>query len=239
MKKYIIVALTAFTIILNSCLSGQSQNSKTNLVPTEFAEKLKSQTEATLIDVRTPDEFSKGHIENAQNIDWRSNDFGKQIESLDKSKPVFVYCLSGGRSASAASAMREAGFKEVYELEGGMMKWRGANLPETIATASTKNVGLSRQQFDALLVSDKLILVDFYADWCAPCQKMKPYLEEISKNMAAKVTVVRINADDNAALCKELNIDALPVLQLYKNKNLIWNNVGFVEKADVIAQIDK
>lgn len=239
MKKYIIVLLTAFTIILNSYLSGQSQNAKINLVPTDFAEKIKAQTTATLIDVRTPDEFSKGHIENAQNIDWRSNDFGKKIESLDKSKPVFVYCLSGGRSSSAVSAMREAGFKEVYELEGGIMKWRGANLPETTSNTSTKTAGLSRQQFEALLVSDKLILVDFYADWCAPCQKMKPYLEEISKDMADKVQIVRINADDNQALCKELQIDALPVLQLYKNKNLTWNYVGFIDKASVLAQINK
>ncbi|GGD41473.1 thioredoxin [Emticicia aquatilis] len=239
MKKYIIATLAAFTIILNSCLSGQSQNIKTNLTPTEFAERIKAQAKTTLIDVRTPDEFSKGHLENAQNIDWRNNDFSNRIETLDKSKPVFVYCLSGGRSASAASAMREAGFKEVYELDGGIMKWRGANLPETTSNTSSKTAGLSRQQFEALLASDKLILVDFYADWCAPCKKMKPYLEEISKDMANKVKVVRINADDNQALCKELQIDALPVLQLYKNKNLTWNNVGFIDKAGVLTQINK
>lgn len=239
MKKYIIVALAVFTIILNSCLSGKSQNTKTNLAPTEFAEKIKAQTNATLIDVRTPDEFSKGHLENAQNIDWRNNDFSKQIETFDKSKPVFVYCLSGGRSASAANAMREAGFKEVYELEGGIMKWRGANMPETTSNATSKALGLSRQQFEALLASNKLILVDFYADWCAPCQKMKPYLDEISKDMVDKVKIVRINADDNQALCKELQIDALPVLQLYKNKNLTWNNVGFIDKAGVLSQINK
>ncbi len=239
MNKFIVIGLVTVTILLNGCTSGQSQLAKTNLLPTEFAKKIKTQTAATLIDVRTPDEFTKGHLENAQNIDWRSNDFGKQIETLDKSKPVFVYCLSGGRSASAASAMREAGFKEVYELEGGIMKWRGANLPETTINNTTKTAGLSRQQFEALVGSDKLILVDFYADWCAPCQKMKPYLDEISKDMADKVKIVRINADDNQALCKELQIDALPVLQLYKNKNLTWNNVGFIDKTGVLAQINK
>lgn len=239
MNKFIVIGLATFTILLNSCTNGQSQLAKTNLLPTEFAKKIKTQTAATLIDVRTPDEFAKGHLENAQNIDWRSNDFGKQIETLDKSKPVFVYCLSGGRSASAASAMREAGFKEVYELEGGIMKWRGANLPETTTNNTTKTAGLSRQQFETLVGSDKLILVDFYADWCAPCQKMKPYLDEISKDMADKVKIVRINADDNQALCKELQIDALPVLQLYKNKNLTWNNVGFIDKTGVLAQINK
>jgi thioredoxin-like negative regulator of GroEL len=66
---------------------------------------------------------------------------------------------------------------------------------------------------------------------------MKPYLEEISKDMADKVVVIRINADDNQALCKELKIDALPVLQLYKNKALIWVNSGFIEKEIILQQL--
>ena len=66
---------------------------------------------------------------------------------------------------------------------------------------------------------------------------MKPYLDEISKDMADKVVLIRINADDNQALCKELKIDALPVLQIYKNKNLTWINEGFVEKAEVVKKL--
>jgi len=55
--------------------------------------------------------------------------------------------------------------------------------------------------------------------------------------MANKVVVIRINADDNQALCKKLKIDALPVLQLYKNKTLTWTNTGFIEKAEVLKQL--
>lgn len=66
---------------------------------------------------------------------------------------------------------------------------------------------------------------------------MKPYLDEISKDMADKVVLIRINADDNQALCKELKIDALPVLQFYKNKNLTWINEGFIEKAEVVKKL--
>jgi thioredoxin-like negative regulator of GroEL len=65
---------------------------------------------------------------------------------------------------------------------------------------------------------------------------MKPYLEEISKDMSGKVTVVRINVDDNKALCKELNVYALPVLQVYKNKSLTWTHTGYIEKAEVVKQ---
>jgi hypothetical protein len=65
---------------------------------------------------------------------------------------------------------------------------------------------------------------------------MKPYLDEISKDMADKVVLIRINADDNLALCKDLKIDDLPVLQIYKNKNLTWINEGFIEKAEVVKK---
>ena len=234
MKKLLSIALVA--ILFNSCSSGQTNGIKTNLSATEFADKIKELPTATLIDVRTPDEFSKGHLANANNYDWNGTEFDNQIAPLDKSEPVFVYCLSGGRSSSAANKMRSEGFTQVYEMDGGIMKWRGANLPETTDNAVVSN-GMSKQQFDALLISDKLVLIDFYADWCAPCNKMKPYLEEISNDMADKVVVIRINADDNHALCKELKIDALPVLQLYKNKTLSWTNTGFIEKAEVVKQL--
>jgi thioredoxin len=235
MRKLFAIALLA--ILFNSCSSGQTNSTtKTNLSAIEFAEKLKEMPTATIIDVRTTDEFSKGHLANANNYDWNGNEFDKQIAPLDKSKPVFVYCLSGGRSSSAASKMRSEGFKTVYELDGGIMKWRGANLPETTDNTVTPN-GMSKLQFDALLNSDKLVLIDFYADWCAPCKKMKPYLDEISKDMADRVVVIRINADDNQALCKELKIDALPVLQLYKNKTLTWKNTGYIDKVEVVKQL--
>ncbi len=235
MRKLFLITLLA--IIFNSCGSGQTNSTnKTNLSAIEFTEKLKEMPSSTIIDVRTSEEFLKGHLANANNYDWNGNEFDKQIATLDKSEPVFVYCLSGGRSSSAANKMRSDGFKTVYELDGGIMKWRGANLPETTDNKVISN-GMSKQQFDALLKFDKVILVDFYADWCAPCKKMKPYLDEISKDMADKIVVIRINADDNQALCKELKIDALPVLQIYKNKNLTWINEGFIEKAEVVRKL--
>ena len=66
---------------------------------------------------------------------------------------------------------------------------------------------------------------------------MKPYFEEISKDMPDKVVVVRINADDNQALCRELKIDALPVLQVYRNKTLSWSNSGYIDKQNVLPQL--
>jgi rhodanese-related sulfurtransferase len=93
------------------------------LAPDAFIAKLQSSNGGQLVDVRTPEEFNEGKIENAQNIDFYANDFKSKIEALDKSKPVFIYCRSGGRSAKAANIFKEAGFKEIYDLQGGYMNY--------------------------------------------------------------------------------------------------------------------
>ncbi|RFS16569.1 thioredoxin domain-containing protein [Emticicia sp. C21] len=235
MKKYLYTCFLSLTLFGTAC--SQEKNQATNLSANTFSEKIIALSNELVLDVRTPEEYAKGHLIDSKNINWKDTNFANRIEQMDKSKPVFVYCLSGIRSAAAAKKMREMGFKEVYELDGGIVKWRAANLPET-TDGVTKPEGMTQQQFSQLIDSDKLVLVDFYADWCEPCKRMEPYLKEISTDMKDKVQVIRINADDNQALCKSLGVDALPVLQLYKNKTLQWSNAGFIEKGDVVKQLE-
>lgn len=238
MKKQFSSLLTLLIFFLSSCSVGQSQKANMQLNVNEFSEKIKALPTALILDVRTADEFSKGHLENAINIDWYSAEFKNRISVFDKTKPVMVYCLSGGRSAEAANVLRNEGFKEVYEMNGGIMKWRAANLPLTTQDANKPTQEeLTQEQFATITGSYTMVLVDFYADWCAPCKQMKPYLDEINETMKDKVKVVRINADDNQQLCKDLKIDALPVLHLYKNNKLVWSNVGFIGKEDVLKKI--
>lgn len=234
MKKLNIGILALSLLFFINCSNGQ--NAKSNVDANAFNELVKASNQAQLIDVRTPEEFAKGHLINALNFDWNGNEFDKQVSSLNKEEAVFVYCLSGGRSSAAAAQLRQSGFKNVIELNGGIMKWRGANLPET-TEATIQNTGMNVADFQKLTQSDKIVLIDFYADWCAPCKKMKPYLMEIQEELKASVVLIRINADDNQALCKSLKIDALPVLQVYKAGQLTWNQIGFVDKTTVLKQL--
>lgn len=236
MKNILIVSSLLVSLLFAELANAQNRQS---MNATEFAAKIKQLPSAPLIDVRTPMEFAQGHLKNARNIDIRSENFDQQISKLDKSKPVFVYCMSGGRSSAATNAMYSNGFKEVYELSGGIMKWRAANLPETTDNSVTTSTGMSRSQYNALLKSDKLVLIDFYADWCAPCRKMKPDLEAISSEMSKTVVVVRLNADEHKALAKELKVDALPMLMLYKNQKLIWSMKGYTTKAEIVKQLKR
>lgn len=238
MRKKFQVLLFILSVFAYSCSNGQSISSKVNLNAADFQKKIQELPKAPIVDVRTPDEFSNGHIQNAINININSANFDQQINKLDKNKPVLVYCLSGSRSAYAANSMRAQGFKEVYELSGGMIRWRAAGLSETRVATPTSNE-MSLTQFNELLKTDKLVLVDVYADWCAPCKKMAPYLEEIQKELNTTVTVVRINADQNRTLSASLKVNALPTLMLYKNKAVIWSNTGFQTKEEIKSHLIK
>ncbi len=112
-----------------SCQSSNSGKTADTTVQTvnvsDFASKLKSATGAQLVDVRTPQEFAEGHLQNALNVNYNANDFAEQIAKLDKTKAVYVYCRSGGRSGSAVRQMQEMGFKEIYNMDGGILSWKG------------------------------------------------------------------------------------------------------------------
>lgn len=102
-----------------------SQTEKTLLSGSEFAEKFSKAENAVLIDVRTPAEFSSGHIASAINIDYENPNFADEVKKLDPNKNYFIYCRSGNRSGKASAIMKSAGIKNIYDLQGGIVSSPG------------------------------------------------------------------------------------------------------------------
>ena len=95
----------------------------------EWKTNLEQEKEALILDVRTLDEFSAGHLADARHQDILAEGFLDGLKDLDKSVPVYVYCRSGGRSARAQAMLQEAGFKKVINLDGGITAWKEAGFP--------------------------------------------------------------------------------------------------------------
>jgi thioredoxin 1 len=238
MNKILIPFLMLLTITINSCTNSQTSGS--NLSAIDFNKKMEELTEEQIIDVRTPEEFAEGHIKNAVNIDWNNSNFESKISKIDKTKPVLIYCLGGGRSASAASKMKTLGFSQIFELNGGMMSWRNSNLPETKdSNIQPKSEGMTKVEFEKMIQSDKKVLVDFYAEWCGPCKKMKPSLDELSVELKETVTIIRIDVDKNPLLAKELKIEGLPTIHAYNKSELVWSNLGFMTKEEMKTKLQQ
>lgn len=122
MKRFLALVVFCFTLVFVSC--KQEPKTDIEVVTPEEMQELSELEDVQLVDVRTPEEFDKGYIANAQNIDYNSPSFDSEIEKLDKSKPVIVYCHKGKRSAKCAKKMKDAGFVKIYDLEGGLAKWK-------------------------------------------------------------------------------------------------------------------
>ena len=120
MKKLLIL-MSFFSSFYTT--SAQSSDAISVLTKTQFAEAIQDK-DVVLIDVRTPEEYAQGAIEGAVNLDYfNQQDFIKQISSLTKNTPVYLYCRSGNRSMKAARQLVSLGFEKVYDLAGGYMAW--------------------------------------------------------------------------------------------------------------------
>lgn len=225
MKKTKSIIVTLIVLLSISC--SNSQNFKSVDVA-EFKSILEKNSEIQLVDVRTEDEFKGGHIKNAKNISIASEKWSSSIGNLDKTKPVLVYCLSGGRSKKAAAELKELGFREVIELDGGYLAWSKAN-PQSNEVWT----GMTKEEYAKLLTSDKIVVIDFYAKWCAPCKKMAPYLEKMNTELASTVTIHRIDADKNKSLFNALGYQGLPVILVYKNGKETFKKNEFVSEEEL------
>lgn len=226
--KIKILSIISIIFLFVAC-KGQNSKAIETIDAKSFAEKLKANPNPQLIDVRTPEEYNGGHIENAKNINWYDADFASQVSTLDKSKPVFVYCKAGGRSAEAAFKLNELGFKNIYNLQGGFMQWDAS-----LNTQPTdKIIGMSNQNYNELVNSTPKVMIDFNAKWCEPCQKMKPYILKLQSEMKDKVKIVQLDADENKTLVNTLKLYGLPVIIIYENGKEVWRNVGYISEKDL------
>lgn len=102
---------------------------KIRRVGVEEFDKLRADKANTVLDVRTPDEFAKGHIPGAVLLDFNSPDFPKKVAQLDKNKTYLVHCAAGGRSAKACALMDKLEFKNLVDLQPGFRAWEKAGKP--------------------------------------------------------------------------------------------------------------
>lgn len=122
MKNKVLILCFALFALTFSCKDDPQNEIK--MVSPEEMQSLLERDDIQLVDVRTAGEYKEGYIEHAQNIDFRSPSFEEEIVKLDKTKPVVVYCKSGGRSGKCTEKLKDAGFVKIYDLDGGFEKWK-------------------------------------------------------------------------------------------------------------------
>jgi rhodanese-related sulfurtransferase len=123
--------LTLMVLLLVTACSSGSDTATIELVsPSDAAEVIEDDPAGLVVlDIRTPEEFNEVRLAGAVNVDFYDTDFAEQLDGLDKNDPYVMYCRSGNRSADAAKTMKDLGFVEVYEIDGGIVNWYDSGFP--------------------------------------------------------------------------------------------------------------
>jgi thioredoxin len=217
---FILLLLTAYTTKAQSPLSFEEFEAKLN----------QASSNAQVLDARTVEEYKLNHLKGAINVSVANEaELQKQISKLDKNKPVFVYSINNGRSAALAKKLVAQNFTEVYDLPGGISRWIGEGKP----VETTARKGLTVAEYQALLKSDKLVLVDIHSKFCGSCKKLSPIVDSVGIENSNQVKVIKIELFDNKQLGDALNIQSIPTLLLYRGNEIVWQKNGLTSKAAI------
>jgi thioredoxin len=225
--------LLFFILAIFSLMCANAQETK-HVDSKEFSSLIKSGN-GIILDVRTTQEYSQGHIENSTLISINDPKFVEKVSLLQKGKPIYVYCLSGSRSRSVANYLSKNGFAKVYNLQRGLMEWQryGYTLTQSKNPVASNSKTFNQTEFNKLLNSKKVVLIDFHATWCAPCKKMAPIIEKLQKDYTGKAAIEKIDITTNKTIKDNYKIQSIPGFVLFKNGKQVWTHTGLISYADL------
>lgn len=232
--KNTIYLLLALCLI--SCVNTNSQVIE-NIGASAF-ERLIKKEDVIILDVRTSQEFDSGHIQDATNIDFYADDFIDKLKIVRKDVPIYVYCRSGGRSSAAASKMQALGFSRVCNLVGGIGAWEAINYP-IIKSKDIKKLSkpiFTDSEIDNILKTNEIVLMSFTTQWCVPCKKMKPVIEEI-KRENSNIKVLLIDVDANKELMSKWGMAGIPGFIIFKNSIDVFRQIGLISKQELLDNL--
>jgi thioredoxin 1 len=96
---------------------------------------------------------------------------------------------------------------------------------------------MSKLSFNELISGSTPVLVDFYADWCGPCQTMSPIIEEVARGMSDKIKVIKINTDKNPNVSSQYGIRGIPTFILFQNGRVLWRASGAMPRREIEQQL--
>lgn len=93
------------------------------------------------------------------------------------------------------------------------------------------------QEFDQIIAQGNIVIVDFYADWCGPCQALLPTLDSLSKDFEGRADIIKVNVDDQHELASRFGIRSIPSLVYFQNQKVVDKTAGVQTKAELEKRI--
>jgi thioredoxin len=231
--------LLFYLFAITIAISAQGQGVKH--INSETFKFLVESKEGIVLDVRTSQEYAQGHIKNSTLISINDSKVLEKLSLLQKNKPIYVYCLTGSRSRAVADYLSQNGYNEVYNLQKGIVEWQRYGYDITRSTAPNTNSAKSYSvsEFNRLVKSNKLVLIDFHAPWCAPCKKMSPIIADLEKNYNDRALIEKLDVQANTAIQKVYNVESIPGFILFKDGKEVWKHTGTISYNELSNLLDE
>ena len=234
--KYIL-----FTILLSLVsLTIHSQSAGFQQVSSVTFNQLIHKDNGVLLDVRTWSEFSNGHLQDAGYLNYYALDFKKKLLLLPKDQPIYLYCNTGYRSEKATEYLVKNGYKNVCNLEHGIMEWELKDLPEGKEPGARPDIvnKMDVDTYTELFSADELVFFDFYAPWCGPCRMMEPVLEELAEEYD-NIKITKLNIDQNQETPLKYGVMNIPTLLFFKAGQEVDRIIGVYPKRQLKKKIEE
>lgn len=226
--------------ILTFCLLAQFSGAEIQQAnPAEFQEMAKNDN-VIVLDVRTPKEIAAGKIADASELNLYDADFKRKLSFLQSDKTILVYCRSGGRSSEVASILQGMGFEKIVNLDGGITAWNVENLPTIIPENREKAKPvepINAAVFKTQLSQNNIVLLDFHTEWCTPCKRMAPVIDQLESDNKQNLKVIRIDLDANQALAEQYKVKAIPTFVIIKNGQEAWRHSGVLAQETIESHL--
>ena len=98
---------------------------------------------------------------------------------------------------------------------------------------------MAKTNLKSLVNKGKIVLIDFYADWCGPCQTLTPIISQVAKEYTGKINVLKINIDKNQPLANKLSIRSIPTMVLYREGQQVWRHSGLLTKKELESVLEQ
>lgn len=223
-----LLRLFSLSLLLPITFFACAQTTVSTIVGPEKFQALIKMKDAQILDVRTLGEFKAGHLGGALQANWLDKpEFDSRTAHMDVSKPIYIYCQVGGRSAAAQAYLKEKGF-QVINMEGGLTQWKMKGLPVEGAGEVPQ---MRYQDFEKVLAENEYVLVDVSAGWCPPCRKMAPIVAALQKNPPVSFYLLTVEGGQDIDVMQKIQAEELPTFIIYKNNKEIWRHAGITEEA--------
>lgn len=229
LSKIKILLTLGWLVFLHKEINAQTRV----LEPDQFQEYFKNSSTKQLLDIRSHEKFSKGHIKNAINIDFENDDFEAVVGTyFKKNLPLFLYGGSDFMSENAKVFLSEIGFKNITCLAGGFSEWISKSKPYISTNENFEPIAaFTPTNFTNTIATNSLVFVYLKTPSCVFCKKMEPFLQK--RVQEHNYRLLKIDIEENENMSYYFDAHETPTLLIFKNRRQVWKRTGTMDEKEL------